>query len=109
MRLSLLDFDNQTMVLNNIDQISIFAADTSESSVTGVNTASLKDGVAEFDSVQFVSEIGSKGVKFNMVSKAIDNTKVSNLYGAAALVNEITVDFRLCKPGEQVAGEICSE
>lgn len=92
--LSLLDFDNQTMVLNNIDQISIFAVNSSEASVTGTNTVPLQNGVAIFDAIQFVSEIGSKSVGYNAVSKAIDTAKVNEIYGTAFSRNEILVDLR---------------
>ena len=93
-KFSLLDFDNQTLVTNNADQISIFAADTQNSSVSGTNTVQMKNGMAEFDAIQFVSDIGAKNVKYNVVSKAIDNTKVSEVFGNSLLSNQISVDFR---------------
>lgn len=104
--LTLLDYDDQKMVLNSVDQISIFAVDTQQASVGGVNTVQLKEGSSVFDSIQFVSEIGSINVKFSAVSKVIDTSKVSELYGASTFNNEITVDFRFCKPGENIAGDI---
>ncbi|CAI2370495.1 unnamed protein product [Moneuplotes crassus] len=109
-KLSLLDFDNQTMVMNNDDQISIFAVDTQSSSVRGTNTVQLEKGVSEFDSIQFVSEIGSKNVKYRAVSKAIDNTKVNKLFNSSLVENQITVNFRFCKPGERIDNQnICTE
>ncbi|CAI2371780.1 unnamed protein product [Moneuplotes crassus] len=109
-KLSLLDFDNQTMVMNNADQISIFAVDTQSSSVRGTNTVQLDKGVSEFDSIQFVSEIGSKNVEYRAVSNTIDNTKVNKLFDSSLVENQITVDFRFCKPGEHIdIQNICTE
>jgi len=92
--LSLLDFDNQTMVLNSLDQISIFAVNTSEASTTGTNTVRLRNGVAVFDAIQFVSEIGTEAVEYNAVSKAIDTSKVKKIHGAKFSTNDILVDLR---------------
>ncbi|CAI2360244.1 unnamed protein product [Moneuplotes crassus] len=109
-KLSLLDFDNQTMIMDNAGQISIFAVDTQSSAVRETNTVQLKNGVSEFDDIQFVSKIGSENVKYRAVSKAIDNNKVDEVFGDSLLSNQISVDFRFCKPGEHIDSQnICAE
>ena len=108
-KFSLLDFDNQVMVLNNVDQISIFPYNYSEASSRGVNTVPLNNGMAMFDAIQLVSEIGAKGIKYKISTNAIDSAKVSELYGSSTFTDQIIVDFRFCKPGEQVTGNTCTE
>ena len=97
--LELLDFDNQVMVMNNENQITISAMNRSQASVSGANSRQLDSGVATFDSFIAVGDPGSKGVKFQAGSKSINNAKVAQVHGTA-FDNLIDINFRMCKPGE---------
>ena len=100
LELKLVDYDGQTMVLNNINQILIQAVDEETSSVEGFNSAIFKSGVASFDSIRFVAKPGSTSVMFKASSKAISQTKIFEIFGSQLSDNEIQVGFRTCKPGE---------
>ena len=97
--LELLDFDNQVMILNNENQITISAMNRSQASVSGANSRQLDSGVATFDSFIAIGDPGSKGVKFQASSKSISNAKVTQVHGTA-FDNLIDINFRMCKPGE---------
>ena len=97
--LELLDFDNQVMILNNQNQITISAMNRSQASVSGTNSKQISSGVATFDSFIAIAEPGLKGVKFQATSKSIINAKVTRVHGTA-FENIIDINFRMCKPGE---------
>ena len=97
--LELRDFDNQVMVLNNENKITISAMNRSQASVSRINSKQLNDGSATFDSFIAITAPGSKGVKFQASSKAINSNKVAQVHGIA-FENVISINFRMCKPGE---------
>ena len=98
----LYDFDGQIMVLDNSNQIFISAIDTQVSSISGTNVGLLKYGVANFDSLIFVSTPGSTNILYRATSKIIDTGKIQNVFGQSISDNNIFVNFRYCKPGEIV-------
>ena len=101
-KLALLDYDNQVMVLNSVNQITISSINTSISSVSGTNSVLLSKGVATLNDFVVEAKHGSKGVEFQASSKAIDTDKITQVYGGAVSNNTVTVNFRECMPGEQV-------
>ena len=94
MHLALRDYEDQVMVLENVNQISLFSVNSSESSVKGFNSASLKDGVAEFDNFIVSAEPGSEGIEVLATSKAIDEIKVTNVFGSSIGQSIISVALR---------------
>ena len=71
--LELLDFDNQVMVLNNEDQISISSLNRSIASVAGVSSRQLSRGAAAFDNFITTAEPGSKNIALHTNSKVISS------------------------------------
>ena len=99
-RLVLLDYDNQTMVLNSQDYIDVNPSNFSESSVLGTNHGQLISGVASFSSLIFQHQPGASNITFIASSKAIDKDKIESVFGTQISNNTIDVSFRWCKPGE---------
>jgi predicted outer membrane repeat protein len=104
---ALLDYDNQTMVLNNVNQIIINPVNSSQASVVGTNAVLLKNGVASFTNLVAIAQPGSQNIKFQASSKAINNAKINQIYGSAVSDNFINFNFRNCMPGEQIIGNRC--
>jgi hypothetical protein len=100
LNLRLVDYDGQTMNQNSFNQILIQAVSETTSSVSGFNSELLKEGVATFDAIQFVGSPGSKNVKYQASSKAINKAKIDQVFGSQLSDNQISVNFRFCRPGE---------
>ena len=98
--LALLDYDDQEMVLNSQDRININPLNFLQSSIKGTNYGQLKNGVAAFSDLIFISHPGTTNVKFVATSKVIDTDKIQNVFGSQISYNQIDVSFRWCKPGE---------
>ena len=90
----LYDFDDQIMVLDNSNQITISPVDSQASSISGTNVGLLSQGVASFDNLIFVSTPGSTNVLYRATSKVIDTTKIQNVFGQTISDNNIYIDFR---------------
>ena len=91
LKLALVDYDDQIMVLSNSSKISIINTDNS-SSVIGTSEMVTTQGVAQFDNIGFISMPGLKNVMFEASSEDIDNHKVSKL--DIDINCTITVNFR---------------
>ena len=91
LKLALVDYDDQIMVLSNSTKISIVNIENS-SSVIGTSEMVTTQGVAQFDNIGFISTPGLTNVMFEASSEDIDNHKVSRL--DLAISNTITVNFR---------------
>jgi predicted outer membrane repeat protein len=100
LNLRLVDYDMQTMSQNSFNQILIQAVNETTSSVSGFNSELLKQGVATFDAIQFVASPGSKNIKYQASSKAIDKVKIEEVFGFQLSDNQISINFRFCRPGE---------
>ena len=50
---------------------------------------------------------GSTGIKILASSKAINRNKITEVFGNLISDDIIDVDFRYCKPGEQLYNEAC--
>ena len=96
---SLIDFDNQTMALNNINQILISPINNSEASIVGINSALLRNGVASFDNFIAIAKPGSTNVQLKVSSKALDLFKINQVYKVSSN-NIMYANFRFWKPGE---------
>jgi hypothetical protein len=101
----LVDFDNQVMVLDSENSISIFANQGNKASVGGTNTVLLNNGSAHFDSLIFIAEPGSSDIEYYTTSKAIDANVIQEAFGQSISNNTINVNFRYCQPGENIASE----
>ena len=103
LRLSIVDFDNQVINFLSSGQIKIVAS-TAGSSVKGIDSSRLINGVAELDNVQFVHRPGQSNTIFHAVCNLIDTNKVR--YLNLPTDNSITVSFRYCMPGEVITNDI---
>ena len=100
LNLGLYDYDDQIMILDSSDQISISPVDLQSSDISGINVGLLNQGSTSFDNVAFISHPGSVNVQFKATSKAIDDDKIQNVFGNTVSNNTINVNFRFCQPGE---------
>ena len=98
---------DQIMVSDSKSIIKIVALDAS-SKVSGQNTDTLTQGRANFTNTLFTAAPGRRGVKFRLVSSAIDYTVIQHLDPVKYADQIVTVNFRWCKPGEIQIGNICS-
>ena len=100
LNLGLYDYDDQIMILDSSDQISISPVDLQSSDISGINVGLLSQGSTSFDNVAFISSPGLVNVQFKATSKAIDDDKIQNVFGNTVSNNTINVNFRFCQPGE---------
>ena len=98
----LYDYDDQILVIENINQIIISAIDTQASYVSGFNAQKLNQGIAEFDNIAFVAAPGSTNILYQASSKAIDDDKIQQVFRQPISDNTININFRFCRPGEIV-------
>jgi hypothetical protein len=101
--LKLVDYDDQTMVLDSSSQILIQPANRSISSLNGFNSESLHQGVAIFENITFLAKLGSQNATFLALSKAINVNKIKKAFKDVHWENEIIVNFRFCRPGEKIS------
>jgi hypothetical protein len=102
--LALLDYDNQIMVLNDVNQISIVPVD--QVTIEGTNSILMDQGVAYFDNLIAIAIPGSSSVRIKATSKAIDSSKIQNIYGTSISENILYLNFRNCTPGEYVVNNL---
>ena len=101
--LTIVDLDNQVMNLLDYGQIKIVGA-SDGASVRGIDSSRLNNGVAQFDSVQFIARPGQSNTIYQAVSNLIDSNKLRHL--DVPTDNTISVSFRYCKPGEVIVDDI---
>jgi hypothetical protein len=102
---ALVDYDNQTVLTNSENEITI-SSDNNISSIVGIDSILMQKGVATFHGLTAVAPIGSKNLKFHVSSKAIDRTKINSIYGSQVSKNLVVFNFRNCQPGEYVFDSI---
>ena len=68
--LSLVDFDNQTMVLDSESTLKISPV-TNNASISGTDYAKVNKGVATFEGVTFITQAGTQNVIYKMTSKSV--------------------------------------
>ena len=98
--MALLDYDNQTMVLNSQDSITINPFNFTDSSIFGTNFGQLANGTTTFSGLTFVNQPGAMNVPFVASSKAIDTDKINKVFGNQFNDTIIDISFRWCQPGE---------
>jgi hypothetical protein len=111
--LSLVDYDDQKMVLDNDSTIKITPS-SANSSISGIDYAKVTAGVANFDELIFESRAGTSGKIYTLNSAAIDRDIVQvvttdqeyqEIYSSS-----LNVSFRYCQPGEQeFSSGLCSK
>ena len=107
-KLSAIDFDNQTILLNNFNQIIINPVNKTAATMKGTNSGLLRNGVATFNNLIVNTKPGSTNMQFQATTSAIDSIKVKEVYGSVSN-NLISTNFRFCKPGEiQLSDNTCS-
>ena len=106
-RMSLIDYDNQTMNLVSNSQIKIVPI-TAGAILQGVDYSVLINGEANFDNLQFVYGPGQDNIEYKATCDLIDSDKVS--YLSLPTDDSIDVSFRYCQPGEIIVDDrTCSE
>ena len=106
----LVDYDNQIMVLNNINQVEMSVTNSSRLQLKGTNNGKLKSGVATFSNFKAISKPGNTNILISIKCKAIDSTKILKVFGKQFGSSSLTINFRYCKPGEiQMADNTWSE
>ncbi|CAI2378198.1 unnamed protein product [Moneuplotes crassus] len=108
LRFAIKDYDNQIMVLDSLNQISIASNNSTVAEVKGFNIQPLVNGVASFDNFVVNSDPGQTGVTLTANSKAIDKSLISTVFGNQISNNTIEVGFRFCQPGEQILNNLCT-
>jgi hypothetical protein len=98
LNISLIDYDNQIMILDNASTISIKGT-TSGSLTEGTTITKVKQGTAVLDNLIFVYKPGGNNILYNITSNAIEYAKVQILQNYQYGV-QVHVSFRFCKPGE---------
>ena len=81
LKLTLRDFDDQVMVLDNENQIILTSQNSDEATVKGFNSAILRQGVATFDNFILSAKPGSQGINVVASSKAIDRNTINTVFG----------------------------
>ena len=109
LELALIDNDDQVMVLDSASQLIILSKDPNVSNIGGINTALLKNGVANFDSLSATSEPGSTNVQFKISTEAFDQHKLQAVFNITETSKDLNINFRFCKPGEQILNNQCHE
>jgi hypothetical protein len=102
---ALLDYDNQTIVTNSENDITITSS-SSASAIAGVNSVLLQNGVATFSGLTAMAPPGSKNLIFKASSKAIDRSKITKIFGSEVSKNQLILNFRNCQPGEYISSPI---
>ena len=102
----LVDFDGQTMILEDSKVVKITSS-LINSTITGVNYAKFKNGVAIFKNITFVSSPGDKNIEYSVTTKAIGSEIIDYIYSETDeqkenFKNKILTNFRYCKPGERI-------
>ena len=93
LKFSLEDFDNQTMVLNNVNLISISPINKTDVSIRGISSVLVTKGVASFKNFIAIAKPGSSSIQFQVSSQAINYDKVKAVYNVS-IGNIMFADFR---------------
>ena len=99
--MALYDYDNQIFNLESTSTIEITPI-LSETLILGQTAANLKEGVAKFETTQFIAEQGFSNIHYKLDCEAIDLETVRREFGSNYNLKDIIVNFRFCKPGESI-------
>lgn len=107
--LSLVDYDNQEILIDNTSKIRLSGV-TTDAIILGFDSAKINKGVSVFSNLRFIHSPGTTEVKFKASSQSIDSALINRIFGKQFSNNTIYVDFRWCKPGEiQQEDNTCRE
>ena len=90
LQLSLIDFDNQVMVLVDSSNIKITPVDIN-ARLVGISEALANNGMSTFNDIGFVYAPGAQNIQFEASSTEIDQSKVEHL--DLPTNNSISVSF----------------
>ena len=107
--LALIDMDDQVVNLDNSSTIIILPKNSSESAISGTNVVLVQDGIAIFDSLSLVVNKRKRNANFTISSGSINLEKVMDALQTSIIQNDLTANFRDCKPGERILGNACVE
>jgi hypothetical protein len=105
--LAIVDVEGNILTSDSSSYIKILEIDTT-TEVTGENTVSLVNGTATFTQTVFNASPGKENVSFRIFSSAINYDMVEFLDSIEGGTQQITINFRWCKPGEIISGNVCS-
>ncbi|CAI2377172.1 unnamed protein product [Moneuplotes crassus] len=108
LELALLDMDDQVMNLDNSNTVIILPINQSISSIKGTNVVLLQDGIVNFTSLAMHVDRKYKTATYSATSKVIDKSKIANVLSHSDGQSNLVANFRDCKPGEQILGDVCS-
>ena len=109
LKIALIDYDEQVMVLDNSSQVIILSKNLTEAKISGVNTVKIKNGVGIFTRFAAISKPGSTGITFKISSKSINQQEISTIFENEITQKDLTMNFRFWKPGERILGESWTE
>jgi hypothetical protein len=105
--LVVVDAEGNILTNDNNSSIKITATEAG-TRVTGENTVSLVNGKATFTQTVFNASPGKEDVNFEISCTAINYDMVEFLDSTEYGTQFITINFRWCKPGEIISGNVCS-
>lgn len=100
LKFSLIDYENQTLVLDNTSTITIKPVSRTSNVIN--NFLKVNNGVATFDALVFHNTPGANDIMFELTSNAIDLNTVRKVLGISYRLPQITLNFRYCQPGESI-------
>jgi len=107
LKLVIRDYDNQIMIMDSQNKIILTAVNSTIAKIKGFSSVGLQKGIAEFNNFIVEAEPGIKNIKVAASSLAIDQAKITSIFGSQISENTLEVDLRYCKPGEQIIGKTC--
>jgi hypothetical protein len=99
LNLTIVDHDNQIMVLDDTSKIDIKLAQ-SGTSLSGTTGVKVNHGVASFDNIAFIATPGSSNVTYTLTAESIAKEKLEKQYETNPKDDVIEANFRFWKPGE---------
>jgi hypothetical protein len=96
---SLVDHDGQIISIDTTSKVKIKSV-FSNSSVAGTNEAIVKSGIAVFSNLKLISKPGSKNVKFEVHSAAIDDEVIQLQHNGTLKQEYLDANFRIWESGE---------
>ena len=108
LELILVDYDNQTMVLENSNAVKISAI-TDNASISGIDNVKFDSGSVTFSGFSLIHYLGSQNIEFSLTSTAIDDSIVTVVLNETSknledYQTKLIANFRFCKPGEIAVG-----
>ncbi|CAI2379704.1 unnamed protein product [Moneuplotes crassus] len=106
-QLGLFDYNGQIMILDSSSQLTIDFVNNSVGSISGINHAIIQKGLATFEDFSSDVEPGAKAVLFKVSSNVLNANKIRDVLNKTDIAQRIVMNFRFCKPGEQILNHKC--